>query len=207
MHLSTPPALPATRRVAHGADILPSAFLLSSGLVRARRRDSRSRPARVGIRMSIDRSRCRPLLHAMQPEQAPDNGAENLPPFLEERTAQHAPAAARCCAGPTGSRRCRRAHRRRAGAPARTPWRATRRLLLADPGRIRRRASSPNGWPACRAARAALPVVSRPAPLDFHAWTPISPMRAGHYDIPVPDNTEAILPDALPHSLCRFQPR
>ena len=45
---------------------------------------------------------------------------------------------------------------------------------------------------------AALPVVSRPgAPLDFHSWTPETTMRAGHYGIPVPDGTEAVLPDAL----------
>ena len=46
--------------------------------------------------------------------------------------------------------------------------------------------------------RAALPVVSAPAtPLDFHLWTPDTPMRAGRYGIPVPDGTEAATPDAL----------
>lgn len=45
---------------------------------------------------------------------------------------------------------------------------------------------------------AALPVVSRPgAPLDFHRWTPDTTMRAGHYGIPVPDGTAAVMPDAL----------
>src|SRR5262249_6000692 len=46
--------------------------------------------------------------------------------------------------------------------------------------------------------QAALPVVNAPAtPLDFHLWTPATPMRAGRYGIPVPDGTEAALPDAL----------
>ncbi|CAG2126796.1 5-formyltetrahydrofolate cyclo-ligase [Cupriavidus plantarum] len=46
--------------------------------------------------------------------------------------------------------------------------------------------------------RAALPVVSAPAtPLDFHLWTPGTPMREGRYGIPVPDGTEAATPDAL----------
>lgn len=46
--------------------------------------------------------------------------------------------------------------------------------------------------------RAALPVVIAPAtPLDFHLWTPDTPMRAGRYGIPVPDGTEAVMPDAL----------
>jgi 5-formyltetrahydrofolate cyclo-ligase len=46
--------------------------------------------------------------------------------------------------------------------------------------------------------RAALPVVSAPAtPLDFHLWTPDTPMREGRYGIPVPDGTEAASPDAL----------
>jgi len=45
---------------------------------------------------------------------------------------------------------------------------------------------------------AALPVVSRPgAPLDFHFWSPDTTMRAGHFGIPVPDGTEAVMPDAL----------
>lgn len=46
--------------------------------------------------------------------------------------------------------------------------------------------------------QAALPVVHAPAtPLDFHRWTPDMPMRAGRYGIPVPENTEAVTPDAL----------
>lgn len=54
-------------------------------------------------------------------------------------------------------------------------------------------------WLAAMPGRvAALPVVSRPgAPLDFHFWTPDTAMRAGHYGIPVPDDTEAVVPDAL----------
>lgn len=46
--------------------------------------------------------------------------------------------------------------------------------------------------------QAALPVVSAPAtPLDFHLWTPDTPMRTGRYGIPVPDGTDAAAPDAL----------
>ncbi|MEK7491607.1 MAG: 5-formyltetrahydrofolate cyclo-ligase, partial [Pseudomonadota bacterium] len=54
-------------------------------------------------------------------------------------------------------------------------------------------------WLAAMPGRmAALPVVSRPAaPLDFHAWTPDTTMRAGQYGIPVPDGTGAVTPDAL----------
>ncbi|WP_019451122.1 5-formyltetrahydrofolate cyclo-ligase [Cupriavidus sp. BIS7] len=54
-------------------------------------------------------------------------------------------------------------------------------------------------WLAAMPGRvAALPVVSRPgAPLDFHTWTPDTTMRTGHYGIPVPDGTEAVMPDAL----------
>jgi 5-formyltetrahydrofolate cyclo-ligase len=54
-------------------------------------------------------------------------------------------------------------------------------------------------WLAAMPGRlAALPVVSRPGvPLDFHAWTPDTTMRAGHYGIPVPDGTGAVTPDAL----------
>jgi len=46
--------------------------------------------------------------------------------------------------------------------------------------------------------QAALPAVSQPgAPLDFHLWTPRTPMATGHYGIPVPDGTPAVQPDAL----------
>lgn len=46
--------------------------------------------------------------------------------------------------------------------------------------------------------QAALPVVSAPAtPLDFHLWSPDTPMRTGRYGIPVPDGTDAAAPDAL----------
>ena len=45
-------------------------------------------------------------------------------------------------------------------------------------------------------ARAALPeVVANRAPLRFRLWQPGVPMRAGVYDIPVPDGTEIVVPD------------
>ncbi|WP_354687616.1 5-formyltetrahydrofolate cyclo-ligase [Cupriavidus necator] len=54
---------------------------------------------------------------------------------------------------------------------------------------------------------AALPAVSRPgAPLDFHLWTPGTPMATGHYGIPVPDGTEAVTPDALVIPCVGFSP-
>ncbi|WP_427312342.1 5-formyltetrahydrofolate cyclo-ligase [Cupriavidus sp. H39] len=54
---------------------------------------------------------------------------------------------------------------------------------------------------------AALPSVSRPgAPLDFHLWTPDTPMATGHYGIPVPDGTEAAMPDALLIPCVGFSP-
>ncbi|WP_432259004.1 5-formyltetrahydrofolate cyclo-ligase [Cupriavidus sp. TMH.W2] len=54
---------------------------------------------------------------------------------------------------------------------------------------------------------AALPAVSRPgAPLDFHLWTPDTPMATGHYGIPVPDGTEAATPDALLIPCVGFSP-
>jgi 5-formyltetrahydrofolate cyclo-ligase len=43
---------------------------------------------------------------------------------------------------------------------------------------------------------AALPeVVQSKAPLQFRKWWPGAPMRAGVYDIPVPDGTEVVVPD------------
>jgi 5-formyltetrahydrofolate cyclo-ligase len=54
---------------------------------------------------------------------------------------------------------------------------------------------------------AALPSVSRPGvPLDFHLWTPDTPMGTGHYGIPVPDGTEAAAPDALLIPCVGFSP-
>jgi 5-formyltetrahydrofolate cyclo-ligase len=54
---------------------------------------------------------------------------------------------------------------------------------------------------------AALPSVSRPGvPLDFHLWTPDTPMATGHYGIPVPDGTEAAAPDALLIPCVGFSP-
>lgn len=132
----------------------------------------------------------------MQPEQAPDNGAENLP-FLEERRALR-----------------RRLLALRASLPDRAE--ADARIGAALAPLLERLGARRVGfyWPIqgefdARAVivqwlagmpgrQAALPVVSRPGtPLDFHAWTPETTMRAGHYDIPVPDGTEAVLPDAL----------
>lgn len=45
---------------------------------------------------------------------------------------------------------------------------------------------------------AALPVVTAPAtPLVFHRWTPDTPMTEGRYRIPVPQDTEVLVPDLL----------
>ncbi|WP_150575794.1 5-formyltetrahydrofolate cyclo-ligase [Pandoraea aquatica] len=45
---------------------------------------------------------------------------------------------------------------------------------------------------------AALPVVTAPAtPLVFHRWTPDTPMVEGRYRIPVPRDTEVVVPDLL----------
>ena len=46
-------------------------------------------------------------------------------------------------------------------------------------------------------AIAALPeVVEKAGPLQFRKWWPGVPMRPGVYDIPVPDGSEVVLPDA-----------
>lgn len=46
--------------------------------------------------------------------------------------------------------------------------------------------------------RAALPVIhTRSAPLDFHLWTPETPMAPGQYGIPEPQGTPAVTPDVL----------
>ena len=46
-------------------------------------------------------------------------------------------------------------------------------------------------------ASAALPVVvAKSAPLQFRAWWPGAPMRKGAYDIPIPDGTALVVPDA-----------
>jgi len=48
-----------------------------------------------------------------------------------------------------------------------------------------------------RGATAALPaVVEKAHPLQFRKWWPGAPMAPGVYDIPVPDGTELIVPDA-----------
>src|SRR5687768_11506445 len=45
-------------------------------------------------------------------------------------------------------------------------------------------------------AQAALPeVVKSREPLQFRTWQPGVPMRAGVYDIPVPDGTPVVMPD------------
>ncbi len=46
-------------------------------------------------------------------------------------------------------------------------------------------------------ATAALPaVVEKAGPLQFRTWWPGAPMKPGVYDIPIPDGTEIVLPDA-----------
>jgi 5,10-methenyltetrahydrofolate synthetase len=46
-------------------------------------------------------------------------------------------------------------------------------------------------------ATAALPaVVEKKGPLQFRKWWPGAPMKPGVYDIPIPDGTEIVLPDA-----------
>ena len=48
-----------------------------------------------------------------------------------------------------------------------------------------------------RGAAAALPaVVAKAAPLQFRAWWPGAPMTKGVYDIPIPDGTALVVPDA-----------
>lgn len=52
--------------------------------------------------------------------------------------------------------------------------------------------------PADTLRLAALPVVTAPAaPLVFHRWTPDTPMMEGRYRIPVPRDTEVLVPDLL----------
>ena len=49
-----------------------------------------------------------------------------------------------------------------------------------------------------RGATAALPaVVGKASPLQFRKWWPGAPMTPGVYDIPVPDGTELMVPDAV----------
>jgi 5,10-methenyltetrahydrofolate synthetase len=46
-------------------------------------------------------------------------------------------------------------------------------------------------------AAAALPaVIAKASPLQFRAWWPGAPMTSGVYDIPVPDGTALVVPDA-----------
>ncbi|MES2353582.1 MAG: 5-formyltetrahydrofolate cyclo-ligase [Pseudomonadota bacterium] len=47
-------------------------------------------------------------------------------------------------------------------------------------------------------SRLALPaVVSANAPLQFHEWWPDVAMKPGAFELPVPDNTKILMPDAL----------
>jgi len=49
-----------------------------------------------------------------------------------------------------------------------------------------------------RGATAALPAaVDKAGPLQFRKWWPGAPMTPGVYDIPVPDGTEPVVPDAV----------
>lgn len=55
------------------------------------------------------------------------------------------------------------------------------------------------GW------RAAMPVVEAVgAPMRFHAWTPASKMGTDRYDIPIPRNTEVVVPDIVLLPLLAF---
>jgi len=48
-----------------------------------------------------------------------------------------------------------------------------------------------------RGAAGALPVViAKATPLQFRAWWPGAPMSTGVYDIPIPDGTPLVVPDA-----------
>ncbi|MEZ2353937.1 5-formyltetrahydrofolate cyclo-ligase [Caballeronia sp. RCC_10] len=48
------------------------------------------------------------------------------------------------------------------------------------------------------AREAALPVVVQPhAPMAFHAWRADSPMKAGRYRIPVPEEERVVVPELL----------
>lgn len=151
----------------------------------------------------------------MPPDQAPDNGVENGQfPAMSDIAAE--PAEAR------GAMRRRLLAVRatlpdRAGADARIAGALA--TLLARLGAQRLGFYWPiqqefdarevvAQWLAALPGRqAALPVVSRPgAPLDFHAWTPDTTMHVGHYGIPVPDGTDAVLPDALLIPCVGFSP-
>lgn len=49
-----------------------------------------------------------------------------------------------------------------------------------------------------RGARAALPVVvAKAAPLQFREWTPDTPMTRGVFDLPIPDITQTVTPQAF----------
>ncbi|MFP3567171.1 5-formyltetrahydrofolate cyclo-ligase [Paraburkholderia sp. SIMBA_030] len=54
-------------------------------------------------------------------------------------------------------------------------------------------------WLAAGAPReASLPVVKdRGAPLEFHAWTPDTPMKIGHHKIAEPTSGRVVIPDLL----------
>jgi len=54
-------------------------------------------------------------------------------------------------------------------------------------------------WLAADTQReASLPVVkTRGAPLEFHAWTPATPMKIGHHKIPEPADSHVVTPELL----------
>jgi 5-formyltetrahydrofolate cyclo-ligase len=54
-------------------------------------------------------------------------------------------------------------------------------------------------WLAANAQReASLPIVKeRGAPLEFHAWTPDTPMKIGHHKIAEPTSGRVVVPDLL----------
>jgi len=139
-----------------------------------------------------------PLLHAMPSNQAPDNGPDSLYFTAPEdrRTVRRRLLALRATLPDRDS-----ADTRIAAALAPLLERiGVQRLGFYWPIQQEFDARDTVAqWLAAMPGRvAALPVVSRPgAPLDFHAWTPDTTMRTGHYGIPVPDGTEAVMPDAL----------
>lgn len=58
------------------------------------------------------------------------------------------------------------------------------------------------GW------RAAMPVVAEvDAPMRFHAWTPSSEMIVDRYGIPIPRNTDLLVPDIVLLPLLAFDPQ
>jgi 5-formyltetrahydrofolate cyclo-ligase len=120
---------------------------------------------------------------------------------------------------PDGLGQWRRARRsellaRRIGAAthSRREWDAAITLLLTEGFPLLRQMSVGFYWPfknefdprfaihhwRQRGARAALPVVvEKFAPLQFRQWWPGAPMTTGVYDLPFPDGTAVVVPEAL----------